>query len=276
MTVFETLVEAYHPLNDEQRTFAQRETMQKIALAGLTRAGFFNHAAFYGGTCLRLLYGLTRYSEDMDFSLAQKSPNAHLENYFPAIIEEFKLVGLDVEIAKKEKKILGRVESAFLKEDTEVYDITFKTRKMMKIKIELDINPPLSFETEQKLLTEPYPFYVTSMSLPCLFAGKMHALVYRAWQRRVKGRDWYDFEWYVLNNIPLSFTHLRERVHEFSGEWISKSDFQQQLLDKLANTSIDMVKQDVMPFLYGRSPRELDFWSNDYFLELASRIRWQE
>ncbi len=275
MTVFETLVEAY-PLNDEQRTFAQRETMQKIALAGLTRAGFFNHAAFYGGTCLRLLYGLTRYSEDMDFSLAQKSPNAHLENYFPAIIEEFKLVGLDVEIAKKEKKIFGRVEPAFLKEDTEAYDITFQTRKMMKIKIELDINPPLSFETEQKLLTEPYPFYVTSMSLPCLFAGKMHALVYRAWQRRVKGRDWYDFEWYVLNNIPLSFTHLRERIHEFSGEWISKSDFQQQLLDKLANTSIDMVKQDVMPFLYGRSPRELDFWSNDYFLELASRIRWQE
>lgn len=275
MTVFENLVEAYHPLNDEQRTFAQRETMQKIALAGLTRAGFFNHAAFYGGTCLRLLHGLTRYSEDMDFSLTEKNPNIHLENYFPAIIEEFKLVGLDVELTKKEKKIFGRVESAFLKEDTEAYDITFQTRKMMKVKIELDTDPPLSFETEQKLLTEPYPFYVTSMSLPCLFAGKIHALVYRAWQRRVKGRDWYDFEWYVRKNIPLSFTHLRERIHEFTGEWLDQAAFMQQLNDKLANTSIDMVKKDVMPFLYGRSPRELDFWSNEYFLELSSRIQWQ-
>ena len=146
----------------------------------------------------------------------------------------------------------------------------------MKVKIELDTNPPLGFDTEQKLLTEPYPFYVTSMSLPCLFAGKMHALVYRAWQRRVKGRDWYDFEWYVRNNVPLSFAHLRERIHEFTGEWVDKADFQQQLHDKLANTSIDMVKQDVMPFLYGCSPRELDFWSNDYFMELASRIQWRE
>lgn len=249
--------------------------MQKIALAGLTRAGFFNHAAFYGGTCLRLLHGLTRYSEDMDFSLTEKNPNIHLENYFPAIIEEFKLVGLDVELTKKEKKIFGRVESAFLKEDTEAYDITFQTRKMMKVKIELDTDPPLSFETEQKLLTEPYPFYVTSMSLPCLFAGKIHALVYRAWQRRVKGRDWYDFEWYVRKNIPLSFTHLRERIHEFTGEWLDQAAFMQQLNDKLANTSIDMVKKDVMPFIYGRSPRELDFWSNEYFLELSSRIKWQ-
>ena len=115
MNIFETMVEQYHPTNEEERSNAQREAMQKIALAGLKRGGFFDHAAFYGGTCLRIFHGLNRYSEDMDFSLTEKNGNIHLENYFPAIIDEFHYVGLDVGIDKKDKKTFGRVESAFLK-----------------------------------------------------------------------------------------------------------------------------------------------------------------
>ena len=178
--------------------------MQHIALAGLYRGGFFQHAAFYGGTCLRLFHNLPRYSEDMDFSLIEKRDDIHIENYFPAIIEEFRLAGHEVNIVKKEKKSFGRVESAFLKENTEAYDISFQTKKSVKVKIELDTDPPLAFDTEQLVLQQPYSFMTRCFTLPDLYAGKMHALVYRSWQQRVKGRDWYDFEWYVRWNVPQS------------------------------------------------------------------------
>lgn len=274
MTLFDSLVERYNPQNEEQRINAQRETMQKVALAGLRRGGFFEHAAFYGGTCLRLVHGLNRFSEDMDFSLTEKSDAIHLENYFQSIMDEFALIELPVTILKKDKKTFGRVESAFLKENTEAYEIKFQTRKMMKVKIELDINPPLLFSTEQHILSEPYAFPVRCFTLPSLYAGKMHALVFRAWKTRVKGRDWYDFEWYVRYRVPLEFKHLQERIREFSGQTISKEEFQLLLREKLANTNIETVKQDVLPFIYGHSSRELDFWSNDYFLQLADRIVW--
>lgn len=274
MTLFETLVELYNPQNEEQRVNAQRETMQKIALAGLRRGGFFEHAAFYGGTCLRLMHGLNRFSEDMDFSLTEKSDDIHLENYFQPIVDEFAITELPIEIIKKDKKTFGRVESAFLKENTEAYEIKFQTRKMMKVKIELDTDPPLLFSTEQQILSEPYAFPVRCFTLPSLYAGKMHALVFRNWKTRVKGRDWYDFEWYVRYRVPLEFKHLQERIREFSGQNISKEEFQQLLREKLTNTNIELVKRDVLPFIYGHNIRDLDFWSNDYFLQLADRIVW--
>ena len=248
----------------------EQEVMQRIALAGLQRGGFFQHTAFYGGTCLRIFHNLPRFSEDMDFSLVEKRDDIHLENYFPAIIEEFKLAGHEVNIVKKEKKTFGRVESAFLKENTEAYDIKFQTKKTIKVKIELDTNPPLAFETEQKTLIMPYTFITRCFTLPDLYAGKMHALVYRAWQRRIKGRDWYDFEWYVRHQIPLDYHHLQERIREFSGELIEKEVFMQQLREKLATSDINLVKQDVEGFI--DNPRELDIWSNDYFLQLADMI----
>lgn len=248
----------------------EQEVMQRIALAGLQRGDFFQHAAFYGGTCLRIFHNLPRFSEDMDFSLVEKRDDIHLENYFPAIIEEFKLAGHEVNIVKKEKKTFGRVESAFLKENTEAYDIKFQTKKTIKVKIELDTNPPLAFETEQKTLIMPYTFITRCFTLPDLYAGKMHALVYRAWQRRIKGRDWYDFEWYVRHQIPLDYHHLQERIREFSGEVIEKEVFMQQLREKLATSDINLVKQDVEGFI--DNPRELDIWSNDYFLQLADMI----
>lgn len=254
--------------NDEQ------EVMQQIALAGLHRSGFFDHAAFYGGTCLRLFHHLPRFSEDMDFSLVEKRDDIHIEDYFPAIIEEFKLAGHEVSIVKKDKKMFGRVESAFLKENTEAYDIKFTTKKTIKVKIELDTDPPLEFSTEQKMLMQPYTFMTRCFSLPDLYAGKMHALVYRAWQRRIKGRDWFDFEWYVRNNVPLNFKHLQARIREFSGNDVDKSTFLTLLKEKLANTSIDNVKADVYGYINDRSV--LDIWSNDYFLLLADRIRFLE
>lgn len=273
MNLFDEFVEQYKPKTNDELTSAQREVMQKVALAGLNRGGFFEHAAFYGGTCLRVFHGLRRYSEDMDFSLTEKNDQIHIENYFDAIVDEFKTLGMPVEIVKKEKKNFGRVESAFLKEDTEAYDIKFQTRKMMKVKIELDTNPPLRFSTEQKLLIQPYSFSVRCFTLPNLYAGKMHALVYRAWQRRIKGRDWYDFEWYVRKQVPLNFNHLQERIHEFSGKNVSKEEFMTALREKLSSTDINLVKQDVLAYI--GDVHELDFWSNDYFLQLADMIKFE-
>ena len=272
MTVYEEMLAQYKNEKGKETPRMAHEVMQQIALAGLYRGGFFNHAAFYGGTCLRLFHRLPRFSEDMDFSLIEKRDDIHLENYFQAIEKEFQMAGLSVTIAKKDKKIFGRVESAFLKENTEAYEIKFQTKKTVKIKIELDTDPPLQFDTEQKLLLQPYSFMTRCFTLPDLYAGKMHALAYRAWQRRIKGRDWYDFEWYVRNNILLDFNHLQVRIKEFSGEDVDREAFLQQLRERLASADINLVKLDVLDFI--SDPHELDIWSNDYFLQLADRIRF--
>lgn len=157
-----------------------------------------------------------KFSEDMDFSLLAPSQDFDFTQYFQPIVDQFAMVGREVEIKKKDKKNFCKVESAFLKDNTDVYDITFQTEKSIKIKIEVDTQPPLKFLTEQKLLLLPQSFMTRCFTLPDLFAGKMHALVYRAWKNRVKGRDWYDFEWYVRHNTPLDFPHLRERALQFN------------------------------------------------------------
>ncbi|MCQ2202562.1 MAG: nucleotidyl transferase AbiEii/AbiGii toxin family protein [Bacteroidales bacterium] len=275
MTIYESMLSAYRDSSGTATPNAEQEVCQKITLAGLYRGGFFDHAAFYGGTCLRLFHGLPRFSEDMDFSLLEKRDDIHLENYFDAIREEFKIAGFDIEITKKEKKSFGRVESAFLKENTEAYDIKFQTRKTVKVKIELDTDPPLLFNTEQKLMLMPHSFMTRCFTLPDLFAGKMHALVYRTWQRRIKGRDWYDFEWYVRNGVPLDFVHLQARIKEFNGEDVCREQFMEQLRTKLATSDISNVKQDVLPYISNKQHGELTIWSNDYFMQLANMIKFE-
>lgn len=188
-------------------------------------------------------------------------------------MNEFAIVGREVEIKKKDKKSFGRVESAFLKDNTDVYDISFQTDKSIKIKIEVDTQPPLNFRTEQKLLLQPHSFMTRCFTLSDLFAGKMHALVYRSWKNRVKGRDWYDFEWYVRHSIPLGFPHLAERALQFNNEVIERETFIEQLKEKLASTNMNQVKSDALPFV--KNPKELDIWSNDYFVQLADMIRFE-
>ena len=206
----------------------------------------------------------------MDFTQTEKNPDIHLENYFPSIIETFRLTGREVTIKKKDKKTFGKVESAFLKDNTDVYDIAFQTGKTPKVKIELDTNPPLEFETEQKPMIEPFATMVRCVSLPDLYAGKMHALLYRNWKTRVKGRDWYDFQWYVGHRVPLNFEHLQRRVSDFNGIPLTKDDFINLLHERLQTTDIELVKQDVRGFVFDE--RELDIWSNDYFLQLADMM----
>lgn len=271
-TIFDQMLASYQLNSETDRRNATFEIMQQISLAGLYRGGFFEKAAFYGGTCLRVFHKLHRFSEDMDFSLLAPDPLFRLEHYFPAIMDEFKLTGREIVITKKEKTNESKIESAFLKDNSQVYNVAFNTEKNIKIKIEVDTQPPLMFQTEQRLLLQPFSFMTRCFTLPNLFAGKMHALVFRTWKNRVKGRDWYDFEWYVRNDIALNYKHLRARMKVFNGIDMDKDSFMQALKERLLITDIHLVKRDVEPFI--TQPKALEIWSNDYFLQLASRIRF--
>lgn len=270
--IYDNMLSAYGVTTEQERRNAIFEVNQQVILAGLYAGGFFDVAAFYGGTCLRIFHGLQRFSEDMDFSLLAPDDKFDFTKYFQPIIDEFAIVGREVEIKKKDKKGFGKVESAFLKDNTDVCDVSFQTDKSIKIKIEVDTQPPLNFRTEQKLLLLPYSFMTRCFVLPDLFAGKMHALVYRAWRNRVKGRDWYDFEWFVRHNVPLGFAHLAERTLQFNNEVIERDTFMAQLKERLASANMNQVKGDVLPFV--KNPKELDIWSNDYFVQLVDMIKF--
>ena len=274
--LYEKMLSAYDQSTDTARRNAVYEVSQQIVLAGLADGGFFDKAAFYGGTCLRIFHGLNRFSEDMDFTLLKEDNSFYFEHYFQPIIDQFALVGRKVEINKnkKEKKIFGKVESAFLKDNTDVYDLSFQTEKSIRVKIEVDTIPPLKFTTEQRLLLQPKSFMTRCVTLPDLFAGKMHALAFRVWKNRIKGRDWYDFEWYVRNGIPLDWNHLQERIRQFNGQEMTLEEFKATLRERLSGTDINRVKEDVLPFL--NNPGELDIWSNDYFLLLADQMKIHE
>ena len=269
--IYQNMLSDYDLTTEQQQRNAIFEVNQQIILSGLYHGGFFDVAAFYGGTCLRIFHGLQRFSEDMDFSLLSADKDFDFSRYFQSIIDTFALVGREVEIKRKDKRNFRQVESAFLKDNTNVYDISFQTEKAIKIKIEVDTAPPMKFSTEQKLLLLPNSFMTRCFTLPDLFAGKMHALVFRSWQNRVKGRDWYYFEFYVRHGVSLDFTHLQERIRQFNGEEMNLNEFKNRLKERLATTDINQVKADVLPFV--KNPKELDLWSNEYFLQLSEMMK---
>jgi len=270
MNAFDNMLSQYKAATTEEKNNALREVMQQVVLAGLSRSDFFEKAAFYGGTCLRLFYDLPRFSEDMDFSLLQANENFDLQNYFPFIKDEFLSMGKSVELSKKEKQKSTNIESAFLKDTSQFYDIKFQTAKQVKIKIEVDILPPLNFETENKLLLQPFSFNARCFTLPSLFAGKVHAFLFRNWQNRVKGRDWFDFEWYVRNKVPFDLKHFMARAKQFGdadGKIKDENSLKIALAKRIKSVDINAVKKDVTPFL--KNPSSIKIWSEDYFLELV-------
>ena len=223
-----------------------------------------------------MFHGLERFSEDMDFSLLAPEPDFTLEPWFEHIHNEFAQLNQRVDISVKTKSHQSAIHSAFLKSNTAQYNIKLERGRLINIKLEVDTSPPLKFETEEKLLMLPSSFYTRAFSLPCLFAGKMHALIFRNWKHRVKGRDWYDFEWYIRNNIPLNFNHFCERAYQFGSAScgsITPTSFKELLKAKLQSTSIEAVKADVAPFV--RNQEALKIWATDYFLQLADMIRIQ-
>ena len=274
MTLFEKMVEDMRRNPTVAEENIQHEVMQKIALAGLSRGGFFEKAAFYGGTCLHLLHGMPRYSEDMDFSLLEPDRNFRFEDYFPAVVEEFKLAGKDVEIKMKHKGQPSAIESAFLKESSDVFDIGFTTEKRLKVKIEVDIDPPPKFETEMKTVGSPRTCWVRSYTLPDLFAGKVSAALFRKWKSRVKGRDWYDVVWYICHHVPLDITHLVERAKESEpGADVSTPEKVIAAFDeRIASIDFEGAKADVEPYVVDKS--ELEIWSAEFFRQTVRHMKF--
>ena len=275
----------YKPQNEDETLSALREIMQEIALAGLSRTDFFEKAVFYGDTALRIFYGLDRFSEDLDFSLLESNPDFSLEPYFPSIVSEFEAVGITVSIKEKDKKAQSNIESVFLKSETIwkelvlediVKQVGIQSNRNIKIKIEVDRKPPLGFETEEKLLLRPFSFYVKCFTKPSLFAGKMHALLFRKWQSRVKGRDWYDLEWYIKKGTPLDVSHFLRRAID-TGDWKEENITPEQIVgllkEKINTVSFNNIKEDVIRFI--KDDKGIQIWSPDYFNNLIEKLKFK-
>jgi hypothetical protein len=274
----------YEPVSVDDSVRALREIIQEVALLGLWRAKFFEHAAFYGGTALRILYGLDRFSEDLDFSLMKPSDDFNLGGYTAALEEELQAFGFNVRVDLVDKTVKSAVQSAFLKGNTRKELLVIETGEeigrsipagqVLKIKLEVDTDPPPGFSTQTRYLLQPIPFAVRCYTLPDLFAGKMHALLFRRWKNRVKGRDWYDFVWYAANHPQLNLTHLEHRMRQ-TGHWkgahpLSEQAFLNLLDETIYRLNVDQASQDVAPFVKDR--QMLAVWSQDFFHDVARRI----
>lgn len=282
LDLFETKTKENNGLQER----ALAEIIQAIALLGLSRSDFFDKAAFYGGTALRILHGLDRFSEDLDFSLLVPNRNFRWKEYFGCIDTELKSFGLQSEIAQKEKSIETSTESAFIKANTltQILKITsvlplsmkIQPNALTKVKIEIDIDPPSGATTAVGYVDDPVPFSIRSYDLPSLFAGKMHAVLARKWGNRVKGRDWYDFVFYVRKGVPLSLSHLEARLrhtgHYSDTRPLVQDQFMQMLKARIATIDFESAKRDVGRFIM--RPQDLDVWSIDFFIHMASRIKY--
>ncbi|MES2200133.1 MAG: nucleotidyl transferase AbiEii/AbiGii toxin family protein [Chlamydiota bacterium] len=284
-TTVEELLENYHPKSKTDYINAIQEIIQEIALLGLWRAKFFENAAFYGGTSLRILHGLNRFSEDLDFSLLTPNPDFHLIPFLKAIEEELAISGLKATVEHKIKHMDESIQSAFLKTGTlETFiriglDESLKrhtqSNEIIKIKLEVDINPPLGFTTEIRYLLKPIPFSVRTYVPEDLFSGKMHALLCRPYKVRVKGRDWYDFIWYVKKGFSLHLSHLETRMrqsgHYTSSEELNHEIFLALLKEKILHLNLEAAKEDIWRFI--QSPKEVEGWSKEFFLSLLPQIK---
>jgi predicted nucleotidyltransferase component of viral defense system len=286
----ETMLERYQCQSEQDYENALKEIMQEIALLGLWRAKFFEHAAFYGGTALRILYKLNRFSEDLDFSLLKKDENFKLSNYLQAIQVELESLGFGVTVEEKKKSIETAIESAFIKAGTKEHLLKIEVPQSLadrvqhnatlKIKLEVDTDPPGKFETEAKTLLLPIPFSVNTFKLPDLFAGKIHAILERDYKTRVKGRDYFDFVWYMARNTPVRLEHLNEKLKQ-SGKWSSQKGWsanqpltteklRELLAKKFSEVDFDLAKRDVAPFI--KDQDALKLWGEEFFGGLVQRV----
>lgn len=283
-TVIEEMLKSYQVDNIYDRKNAMKEIMQEIVLCGLSRAGFFKEAAFYGGTALRIFYGLDRFSEDLDFSLEQINLDFDLCSYFPVLEKEVKTFGLNVEIQEKEKTKDSNIRSAFLKGNTKEHLLLFYAderlvgtvdkNEVVKIKFEVDTNPPAFATYEHKYRLLPVPYEIRLYDMPSLFAGKIHAVICRGWQSRIKGRDLYDYIFYLSKAVTVNQKHLRARLID-SG-YISENqectleEIKTMLKNRFDSIDFLQARKDVEPFI--RDTSILDIWSSEFFKQITEGL----
>lgn len=277
------MLDAYQPKTPTDYQNAAREIVQEIALLGLWRGNFFEHAAFYGGTALRIFHGLRRFSEDLDFTLLDAGDTTRLEHYLPAVATELESWGFSFETESKSGGGATGIESAFLKGSTQLNLLhigappelarRLPQNQKLRIKLEMDLEPPPHATTEVRTQLLPTPHQVKLYDLPSLFAGKLHAVLCRAWKSRVKGRDFYDLVWYAGRNIRPNLEHLDERIRQ-SGHWdaakISHGILEQLMRERFAIIDFKQAADEVRVFL--QDPRELELWSRGFFNDLAAKL----
>ena len=285
-TAIEQMLKNYQIENIYDQKNAMKEIMQEIVLCGLSRAGFFQKAAFYGGTALRIFYGLDRFSEDLDFSLVTADPDFDLTVYFPVLEKEVRAFGLHVTIQEKEKTKESNIRSAFLKGNTKEHLLLFYAdgdlagsvarSEVVKIKFEVDINPPeyAGFEHKYRLL--PTPYEVNLYDMPSLFAGKIHAVLCRAWKSRIKGRNLYDYVFYLSRGSAVNQKHLRARLLQsgFISEDVECTlpELRHMLYERFDTIDFRQAKQDVEPFI--RDTASLNMWNADFFKQITAGLHF--
>lgn len=284
-TIIEQMLKAYKTETLYDKKNAMKEAMQEIVLCGLSRGGFFKEAAFYGGTALRIFHGLDRFSEDLDFSLISSNENFDLKEYFPVLEKEVKAYGLNVTISEKKKTKDSQILSAFLKGNTKEHMLVFypddvkgvnvAANELVKIKFEVDINPPAEATYEHKYRLLPVPYEVRLYDIPSLFAGKIHAVLCRNGQQRVKGRDLYDYIFYLTRKAEVNQKHLRERLlqtgHIKENYACSLDDIKQMLYKRFDAIDYKQAKEDAEAFI--RDTSVLDIWSADFFKQITEGLK---
>jgi predicted nucleotidyltransferase component of viral defense system len=275
------MLEKYHCNTTEEYKNALKEIIQEIALLGFSRAGLFKEAAFYGGTALRIFYGLDRFSEDLDFSLLTPNPEFQITPYCHHVQQELASFGFEMEVSRKEKRTRTLIESAFIKGNTLVHLLQIESinppvagvhpLEKFKIKLEIDCDPPPKAQYEIKYGLSPIPYSARLFKPSSLFAGKLHALLCRNWQHRIKGRDMYDFVWYLSRDIPVYLPHLEERMrqtgHLKTSEDLSEMRLREILQQYFDTINISQAQKDVEPFL--SDPGVIELWSRAFFHQIT-------
>ena len=281
-TVLNQMLAKYDIHNLEDKRNAIKEVIQEIILCGLSRSDFFKNVAFYGGTALRIFYGLDRFSEDLDFSLIIEDEKFELNKYFSYLENELKSLGLQVVITEVEKTKDSSIKSAFLKANTKevmiaIYDKDISNinhNDLIKIKFEIDTNPiPFaSYETKIRLL--PAPYQVKLFDKESLFAGKIHACLCRNWQSRIKGRDFYDYVFFLSMNAKVNLDYLKAKLinSNFIDEKydLNIDNLKNFLNQKFENTDFNEAKKDVLPFIKDKT--KIDLWNKDFFKEITKTL----
>mgnify|MGYP002522456403 FL=1 len=284
-SVIDMMLEKYNPKNNGERENAAKEIIQEIALAGLSRGDFFAKAAFYGGTCLRIFYGLNRFSEDLDFALLQKDPDFKLSDYFPFLEKEFGSYGIELHAVKKKKGVNPEVQSAFLKGNTLTLMMTFfpkneeakkiiSTQKM-KIKFEVDTENPKGGRVETKFRFLPAPYEVRVFDEPTLFSGKIHAILCRNYKNHVKGRDYYDYLFYIGKSSAFNLEYLGNKLKNTGviplNETLTVERTKTMLEERFETVDYESVKEDVSNFITDKA--SLSLWKKDLFLATLDDLK---
>ena len=264
------------PVEDEQAT---REILQEVALYALWRAGFFEVAAFQGGTSLRILHGLPRFSEALDFILKEPDPDFDWNTYLEKMSGGLQEFGLQSEALDK-SRMDQRVKKALLKDNSvsNQLDLAFyrgHKDKKLTIKLEIDVTPPEGSGYDYSYLDFPLDFEVCHQDLSSNLSLKIHALLCRPW---LKGRDWYDFNWYVKQGVQPNFTHLQGALYQY-GPWegqtltIDKDWLISTLLEKVATVNWAEAAEDVARFLNAAEQQSLRLWSERFFNKKVEDLR---